>query len=153
MHKIQPLLRFCTLLHKRVILDLLGLSPASDQNQSHNLDALPACSHSLLLAAEDLIAALYAPQDLAALREAVARLASVAQDIHTEVTTATLIQPPDQVSSLSQKLAGMQVGGAEGTRGKEKDVNKWFATCFEQIEKLSKSIGQQLADERAPNAG
>ncbi|KZT09335.1 uncharacterized protein LAESUDRAFT_756962 [Laetiporus sulphureus 93-53] len=61
--KILLLLRFSTLLHKRVQLDILSNSAiTTSSNYLASLDALPARSHALFVAFDDVIASLYARQ-------------------------------------------------------------------------------------------
>ncbi|OBZ69180.1 hypothetical protein A0H81_10814 [Grifola frondosa] len=69
--KIQPLVRFVALLQKRIVLDVLSSLPSRPPSSApinDTLDSLPAHSHALVLAMEEVIASLYAPQDVSLMR-------------------------------------------------------------------------------------
>ncbi|KZT09538.1 uncharacterized protein LAESUDRAFT_509228 [Laetiporus sulphureus 93-53] len=150
--KIQPLLRFTTLLHKRVQIDVLSNIPmATSPNCLAPLDALPAHSHALLVASEEVIASLYAPPDPSSIASAISPLAESVRDLHATLLGGELLPPrraDDQdVDALTRDVASMTVGagGASRSAKQERDVRKWFDTCFKQIEILSASIGDTLA--------
>ncbi|KAI0736729.1 hypothetical protein C8Q72DRAFT_20290 [Fomitopsis betulina] len=131
--KIQPLLRFTTLLHKRVQVDLLAKPLQSTNNTT--LDALPVHSHAILVALEDVVATLYAPQNPTSIASAISPLVSSVEDLQA---TITYMLPP----ALSQ--IDSAAGGAPS--GSQRDVRKWFVTCFDQIKKLSRNLMDSLAE-------
>ncbi|EPS98520.1 hypothetical protein FOMPIDRAFT_1126249, partial [Fomitopsis schrenkii] len=133
--KIQPLLRFTTLLHKRVQIDLLAKSPPEPTSNT-TLDALPAHSHAILVAFEDVVATLYAPQNPASIASAISPLASSVEGLQAMITS---------MFPLTISQTGTAAGGAPS--GSQRDVRKWFVTCFEQIQKLSRDLMDLLAQE------
>ena len=128
-HQVQPLLRFTTLLHKRVHIDLLS-KPLPAPMSDAILDALPPQSHTILVALEDVVATLYAPQNAPSIASAISPLASSVEGLRATImpilpSTGTDSAPP-------------------GSQGTQRDVRKWFITCFEQIDKLSRNLTDSL---------
>ncbi|KAH9952133.1 hypothetical protein B0H21DRAFT_715931 [Amylocystis lapponica] len=151
--KIQPLLRFIVLLHKRVLLDILSnpspTSPHVDHNPHTILDAFPPHSHTLVLASEELVAALYAPQDQSDIVSAVSALADVVHRLHQRLLDSTLLSSVrNSMDELTNGVGALSVTGTadsiQGSRKKQKDVRKWFDTCFAQIGSLTKSVVDTL---------
>lgn len=151
--KVQPLLRFSTLLHKRIQLDLLARLPAEPSLASVSaLDTLPDCSHELLIAFEEVVASLYAPQDLQNIASAISSLATSIRRLRTVISDGDLLpwRAEPGVDTLTNGMASMSVATeAAGGRGKEKDVRRWLDTCFEQIEKLSRNLTDAFSQESA----
>lgn len=99
------------------------------------LDALPSQSHALLVALEDVVATLYAPQNASSIASAISPLASSVESLRATITP---VLPSADTST----------GGApSGSQGTQRDVRKWFITCFEQIDKLSRNLADSLAQE------
>ncbi|KZT70120.1 hypothetical protein DAEQUDRAFT_224967 [Daedalea quercina L-15889] len=136
--KVQSLLRFTILLHKRVQLDLLA-KPASQPASSATLDSLPAHSQAILVELEDAVATLYAPQDPAAIAAAISSLVNSVKSLQ-----AVVIPMLPSASSTSKTTVGSV---ASESKGAQTDVRRWFVTCFEQIDKLSHSLGESLEQE------
>lgn len=131
------------LLHKRIHLDLL--KNISSTVPSSTIDKLPSQSHSLLLTIEEVVAVLYAPQDvtsvqssIVALAESVGQLRSVILDEFIQVGH-TKANTTEAIDALTKAVGEASISG-KSARGKETDVRKWFSTCFEQIAKLSQTI-------------
>ncbi|KAH9945917.1 uncharacterized protein BXZ73DRAFT_95438 [Epithele typhae] len=133
--KIQPLVRFVTLYHKRVfpdVLNALAESPAEAFNAQ--LDALPSLSDATVRSLEEVVAALYAPQKLEALADAVGSMASAINAVHEVVATDTLTPPPD----LTQAMGQLSVDGASSCATsvkKTKDPRKWFRLVWRRYTK------------------
>ncbi|KAH8106838.1 hypothetical protein BXZ70DRAFT_886088, partial [Cristinia sonorae] len=138
--KIQPLIRICVLMHKRVLLDLLKPTNASSPT---TLDSLPPLSHELLIATEEVVAVLYAPQNPTAMSSALAVLDNTVRKVQTTLSDKALLPAP---LSLEDKLANTSISGEGGKN--EKDLRKWFETCFEQIHRLYNSVKEGLDSER-----
>lgn len=127
------------LLHKRVLLDILKGAKAQTPAATAALDALPQCSHNLLLATEESIASLYSPQDPSVMRSALVSLQTVVADLKTVLYVENFLGSADaDVKPLEQTLAEVSVG-ASPRQKKTPDVRKWFDTCFDQIHKLSQT--------------
>jgi len=131
--KIQPLIRICVLLHKRVLLDLLNPKATFDTHLYAVLDTLPPLSHKLLLATEEIVAVLYAPQNPVAMSSAVTVLDSAVRELQETLTQKDLLPPPP--ASLE---------AVDGDKKKEKYVRKWYETCFDQIHKLYSTLRESL---------
>ncbi|KAI9057885.1 hypothetical protein FKP32DRAFT_1310487 [Trametes sanguinea] len=146
--KVQPLVRFSTLLHKRVVPDILSrvsLSQPTSEALIAALDALPARSHAVVLAMEELVAALYAPQKPAALRSAVATFAEAMTQMHASALAEPLLSSDSEMANQLEALS--LHGGVEAKGGgeKAKDPRKWFDACLAQIDKSAKAIDEMLA--------
>ncbi|KAI0647272.1 hypothetical protein C8Q79DRAFT_958586 [Trametes meyenii] len=141
--KVQPIIRFATLLHKRVAPDVLAKLPGAMTDSSaltEALDALPPVSHATVLALEEVVASLYAPQKPATLASAVAGFTDAIRKLHATVVTATLI-PSEE--ALVRAMGALDVGGENGE--KMKDPRKWFRTCLMQVDKSAKAFEELLA--------
>ncbi|KAH9843081.1 uncharacterized protein C8Q71DRAFT_699863 [Rhodofomes roseus] len=136
--KIQPLIRFTTLLHKRVQLDILA-KPSLEPTSSVILDSLPSHSHAILVALEDTVATLYAPQDPSAIASAISPLAKSIEELRSALSP---MLPP--ALSATEVASG---GASTEARGPQKDVRKWFTACFDQIDRLSHNLRDALAQE------
>ncbi|CCM04584.1 uncharacterized protein FIBRA_06765 [Fibroporia radiculosa] len=150
--KVQPLLRFTTLLHKRVQIDILSHRPVDldSPDRSKGLDILPDHSHALLLASEELVAALYAPQDPATLSSAIPPLVESVHKLRDTLLEGDLLPPAqDSDQALATAISVLTVGGGSSkAQGKKStDVRKWFETCFEQIDRVSKILYDDLRQE------
>lgn len=135
-------------MHKRVLLDILKSAPAKS---SSTLDALPQRSRDILVTVEELIAALYSPQDTSAIKAAVETLAADVTKLKVALLDGKLLVDADDkistsdVDSLQKKMATVSVNGS--TQKKPTDVRKWFDTCFEQVTKLSQTVTSSFGAE------
>ncbi|PSR94111.1 hypothetical protein PHLCEN_2v4539 [Hermanssonia centrifuga] len=144
--KILPMFRMVAMMHKRIILDILKQSTPPKDASATSIDVLPGLSHTLLLACEELVAVLYAPQDSRAIRSAILSLAETVRKVKTSLLSTQLlpdIRPSADVGSLEKKMGQVSINN-ETPAKKERNVRAWFNTCFEQIEKLSQTIGSSL---------
>ncbi|KAH9857110.1 Grap2 and cyclin-D-interacting-domain-containing protein [Lenzites betulinus] len=146
--KVQPLVRFATLFHKRVVPDVLaGLSGPQLESSDliSALDALPSRSHAVVVALEEVVATLYAPQNPASVASAVAALTESLRALHASVITNVLV-PSD--ADLAQRMSALSVvqgdGGKAGGETK-KDPRKWFDACLAQIDKSAKAVDDVLS--------
>ncbi|KZP11986.1 hypothetical protein FIBSPDRAFT_836920 [Athelia psychrophila] len=142
--KVHDLLRLTTLLHKRILLDLLVPPYALPPNPT--LDALLIHSSSLLTASDDLVATLYTPQ----------KPASVHTELIAFVDTVRSLQSGIQSAffPLEAQMASLSVanpGDAKAAKGK--DPRKWFQTCFEQIYKSATAFASTLPPPSNNNHG
>ncbi|KAI0682442.1 hypothetical protein BC835DRAFT_883396 [Cytidiella melzeri] len=149
--KVHPMLRMIVLLHKRVLVDILK---APFTPTSHSLlDKMPPQSHDLLLAMEDVVAALYALQDIPVMRTAIMNIAASVNRLKLILYQDSFIRSVDtkdktltDIDALTKKMERADIHGTP-TQRKAADVRKWFDTCFEQILKLSQNIITSLDDE------
>ncbi|KAF7789515.1 hypothetical protein EIP86_000461 [Pleurotus ostreatoroseus] len=146
---IHPLLRLCVLLHKRIQIDLLQkASKQVAENTKHSpVDALPALSHNLLLATEELVAALYAPQDLPSLRAAVETLVKEAQTFRPALQAAQFLSSESALDDLPKKMHSLTTADVSAEpkpesadEKKRRETQKWFDTCFDQVDKVSQKV-------------
>ena len=141
--QVHTLLRLTTLLHKRILLDILPLSCPTIQNPS--LDALLIHSSSLHTSTDDLISTLYTPQNPTSIHTELITLVDVIRAIQSGLT-AVFLGLEDHLATLSIQD---QASGNENSKGNKtiKDIKKWFDTCFEQIYKLSTTFMSTLTQD------
>lgn len=125
----HTMMRLTTLLHKRMRLDVLSITQASNDV----LDGLLEHSSAMVAAYDDLVAELYAPQDHNAIH----------LQLDTYLTTvgglrgsSTNVMPSPRLEESLEDLS-LQRQEAKGAKKDKKDIAKWFQTCFAQIYKAS----------------
>jgi hypothetical protein len=115
--QVHQILRLTTLLHKRIHLDVLAHpSPAPVSA----FDALLAQSNLLLSTSDDLVSALYAPQDPVYVCAEILELAKIATSLQTQL--AVLLPATD--------------GLTDQPSVEETSDKTWFDTCVDQIRRL-----------------
>ena len=127
-------MRVTTLLHKRIFLDIL---PYPSPAPLSAFDALIQLSDELLAASDDLVAALYSPQDPDQVREVTLQLSDIVTRIHTQL--AVFLSPTDQ---LTQQLLAISLNRTSSTSKKRAD-QKWFDTCVDQIVRLCSKLTEE----------
>lgn len=148
--KIQPVVRFVTLFHKRVLPDVLNALPGSPSDPdalNAALDALPQQSNAVVLAMEEFIAALYAPQKPDVLAAALSSLVEATRQLHRLIAVDVLMPRAD----LAKEMGALSVKDAQdgASAGKTKDARKWFASCLAQIEKSAEAADEMLSTQAA----
>ncbi|KIY70920.1 hypothetical protein CYLTODRAFT_441661 [Cylindrobasidium torrendii FP15055 ss-10] len=113
--------RIINLLHARTRKDILS-PPASASSSQKDYDALAPCSAALLAASDDFISALHPPHDRESLSEELEELRSSVTRIREALDTIFALQALERLS-----LNGEAGGGIS--------PEKWFKTCFGQIDK------------------
>ncbi len=145
--KIQPLARFVTLFHKRVAPDVLGSLPSSPPDPdalNQTIDALPPLSNSVVVAMEELVAALYAPQNPTTLAASVSSLVQAIHAVHASITTDMLLPP----GNLEKDMNSLSINGVKDSGEKKvKDPRKWFGSCLVQIDKTAKAVDDMLSSQ------
>ena len=136
-----------TLIHKTIMLALLKDGCMYSPDYGQRVDSLLDISHSFLLAHEEVVATLYAPQKPEAFYEAVGELASSLRQAKSELlefrSILALALESQGISGLEKKMAAATISGGQSEPAKkEKDVRKWFETCFEQVAKLCQGVGK-----------
>ncbi|KAG6892112.1 hypothetical protein C0992_001784 [Termitomyces sp. T32_za158] len=129
--KAHAILRLSTLLHKRIIKDVVSI-PADS-----NLDSLPLPSSSLVVASDDLVSTLYAPQTPSDTSKELAAFVKVIDNLRS--TLLAILQEPslaDQMQAMSLQPCATQ----------QKDPMKWFQTCFAQIQKAVDNLSLALTE-------
>lgn len=134
--KVHHLLRLTTLLHKRILVDLLATGSVSLPNTT--LDALLIHSSSLLAASDDLVATLYTPQVPASIRKELIAFIDIVRSLQSGLQSA--FRPLEAQMAL---LSVTNTGDAQAAKGK--DLPKWFQTCFEQIYKSATVFASTLS--------
>ncbi|KAF8844967.1 hypothetical protein BDN67DRAFT_942534 [Paxillus ammoniavirescens] len=141
---VHQILRLTTLLHKRILLDLLA-SPAPAPVSA--FDDLLVQSNFLLTTSDELVSTLYTPQDPSSVRQETMALARVAAKLHSQV--AILFSATDE---LEKQLSALDIESSAFTPApttqpsKKKADKKWFETCFDQIAKLCGTLSESLTD-------
>lgn len=118
--QVHQVLRLTTLLHKRIFLDLLA-HPSSAPVAA--FDALLVQSNLLLSTSDDLVSALYAPQDPTYVYAEILELSKIATALQTQLAVFT-----DELTS--QLVEDATVSTSD---------KKWFDTCVDQILRLCSS--------------
>ncbi|KAL0946899.1 hypothetical protein HGRIS_013062 [Hohenbuehelia grisea] len=133
------LLRFASLLHKRILQDILNSSDTSAPIPT--LDTLPRHSQALLSASDDLIAALYVPQDPENIRAELEAFSKVTSALQESLAAFFPPSPPIEIQLAGMKLEenGSQVAQQGGSSSA-----KWFVNCFKQITKGLQDLVQEL---------
>ncbi|KAG6820364.1 hypothetical protein H0H93_001556 [Arthromyces matolae] len=130
--KAYTLLRMSTLLHKRIIKDVLTISPGSPSLFIREFDSLPQHSSSLVAASDELIASLYSPQNSSELSADLNAFTQVIDDLRSSL--GDLLQEP----TLADQMQAMHLQSSS-TRT-QKDPRRWFHTCFAQIQKTANDL-------------
>lgn len=119
-----------TLLHARVMKEVLSSTAAKRDNAT--LDTLCSLSNDLLNASDDLISSMYAPHELSNIKPCFDEFWKVIKDMRS------IILPP-KGETLEEQLSSMSIS----SDGKS---DKWFITCFDQIDKAGVKISEGLGD-------
>ncbi|KII88518.1 hypothetical protein PLICRDRAFT_698889 [Plicaturopsis crispa FD-325 SS-3] len=133
---VHSLLRLTTLLHKRILLDILSSTTPPSSNIL--FDSLLSQSAALLVASDDLVSTLYTPQNPASIR------AELTSFITTVGALQKVLEPLLPEATLEQQLGDLSVQSPGTNEKKKKDVGKWFRVCFSQISKAADSFGSGL---------
>ncbi|KAF9500871.1 hypothetical protein BDN71DRAFT_1439738 [Pleurotus eryngii] len=148
--KAYTFLRYTSLLHKRVLQDILTTQESNTDNPSPSVyDGMCNASATLLICADDFVAALYGPHEPTHIKEELDTLLGivnilcgiikenflpVGQQLSAQLEQLSLSQP---TTSAPQKLAHSSA--------------KWFRTCFEQLDKSIQALRNDL-DPNLPHA-
>jgi hypothetical protein len=125
--QVHSIMRLTTLLHKRIILDLLSSTP-TPLPPNVALDDLLLQSHALLAVSDELVSSLYAPQKPDSIRKDALALLKVINALQSQLR---IFFP--NTSSLEQQLAGLSIDQSASTPSKPKADKKWFDICFDQV--------------------
>jgi cyclin-D1-binding protein 1 len=132
------------LLHKRVASHLL--KPLSAPIPHSSYDRLPQRSHDLLIAFEDAVAALYAPQNVSTLQAAIKAVGEATAQLKAMLYSEHFVTPNDKndkgtdvVDTMTKKMENAAISRTS-PQAKAVDHRKWFDTCFEHIDILSRTI-------------
>ncbi|KAF8964683.1 hypothetical protein BDZ97DRAFT_1904344 [Flammula alnicola] len=128
--KVQAVLKLAILLHKRVIKDILSSDTRLKDNMA--LDKIAMLSGKLLVASDDFISSMYAPQQPSNITPYLASFWDVIKDIRVTIL-------PSQDNSLEEQLNGLLLSSQASDK-----TRKWFTTCFEQIDKAAAKVSDTL---------
>jgi len=136
--QILALIKLTTLLHKRVIADVLtsGIPPLSDGC----LDKLDKLSNDILVNSDDLISSLHPPQHLPTTKSAFSGLNETISSIYK------ILYPPQDAENLEQRLASVNLADQPAAASKSR---KWFETCSQQLDNARKKVVATLPDSPA----
>ncbi|KAJ3725955.1 hypothetical protein C8R42DRAFT_422190 [Lentinula raphanica] len=129
--KVLIVLRLCSLLHGKVISDIL-----SSQTSLPNtfLDDLAAISPALLSSSDELISTLDSPQDMDCVRTELMVLQRVIDDIRNQL--ATLNNEPNTLAAVHKDTSPDEVSVSANRSLRE----RWFNGCFYQIARAIQSV-------------
>ncbi|KAJ3802865.1 hypothetical protein GGU11DRAFT_444204 [Lentinula aff. detonsa] len=124
-------LRLCSLLHQKVISDILS-TPDSLSNTF--LDGLAALSPALVSSSDELISTLDSPQDMDCVKTELLVLKGVIDDIQNHLSN--LNNQTDSLADLLRESSLNEVSVSTNCNSRE----KWFNGCFDQIAKAIQSV-------------
>ena len=134
-------------LAKRV--DVVILRPTSNipSPPPKTLDALLSTAEAVLKSADELVHALYIPQDSEAVCGTSKALVTLVKEMRSEVSSIGLVtQSPgtqgddDAITDLSQRTERIRLSMLSDGDEKIKKERKWFDTCFAHILKTSQGL-------------
>ncbi|EKM55503.1 uncharacterized protein PHACADRAFT_95478, partial [Phanerochaete carnosa HHB-10118-sp] len=120
--RVTILIKWTCTLHKKILRDLR--SQVFKDLPVQALDTLPSHSHGLLIASEDLVASLYAPQDSAAILRAVKSIDDKFQDFKK-----TLFASTSSVEELEEKMDKATLSDA-GSSQKNAELPHGYDTSY-----------------------
>lgn len=147
--QVHQVLRLTTLLHKRIFLDLLAFPSSAPVS---TFDTLLVQSNLLLSTSDDLVAALYTPQDLAYVYKEILQLAEIATSLQTQISV--LLPVTDELENQLHTLSvddGNPVATSSSPPKKKAD-KKWFDTCVDQIVRLCVSLSESSSQTDKPDS-
>lgn len=135
----RNLLKFIQALQKRILSSLLTSQRILESPRPSSLDDLLSHSSSLLRASDDLVHALYLPQNLEILMARVKTYRSIVEDLRGVLVSFALASCADPAGELSREVAllSIQLDGRGEKMAKER---RWFDACFSQIFRTTDAI-------------
>lgn len=135
----RNLLKFIQALQKRILSSLLTSQRILESPRPSSLDDLLSHSSSLLKASDDLVHALYLPQNLEILMARVKTYRSIVEDLRGVLVSFALASCADPAGELSREVAllSIQLDGRGEKMAKER---RWFDACFSQIFQITDAI-------------
>ncbi|TFK29936.1 hypothetical protein FA15DRAFT_630677 [Coprinopsis marcescibilis] len=130
----QPIVKLSVLLHKNVTKRVLSAPFETLPVQDHFnplLDKLVEDSTMLSAAVDELVSTAYAPQDPIELSESLRRFTDVTETLSARLSSI-LLSPT--VENLLKSIS------------KETPAQKWFDTCFNQLDKSTEQLSKLLSD-------
>ncbi|KAH0830564.1 hypothetical protein J3R83DRAFT_2019 [Lanmaoa asiatica] len=145
---VHQVLRLTTLLHKRIFLDLLAYPTFAPVAA---LDTLLLQSNLLLSTSDDLVAALYTPQDPAHVRNHILQLAEIATSLQTQIPV--FFPLTDELTNWLHALNVVDRTTVSTSTSPSKKMadKKWFDTCVHQIVRLCTSASVSSTQTENPN--
>lgn len=128
--QLYPFIKIVVQLHKKIMSDHLAAKADGALSIAH-LAILQPLSTQVLTRFEDLVAALYGPQDVATINIAFSAMLE---------TTASLKRSlvPSVDEDLANAVDKLHLSGS--SQPVESKTNKWFRLCFVQIDKMAQTI-------------
>lgn len=120
------------------MLGTLPSSPLDPGALNQTLDALPPLSSSVVIAIEELVAALYAPQKPATLAASVSSVVEAVRAVHASIIIDVLLP----LRNLDKEMNALEISEAKDGGEKARDPQKWFDTCLAQIDKSAKVVDE-----------
>lgn len=147
--QLHQVLRLTTLLHKRIFLDLLAYPSSAPVSA---FDSLLAQSNLLLSTSDEIVAALYTPQDPAHVRKEVLQLAEIATSLKSQIPVFLPV-----TDELASQLHALNVDDASPvptstSPSKKKADKKWFDTCVDQIVRVCSRASDSSSQTDKPNS-
>lgn len=119
-------MRWTCALHKKILRDLQ--SEVFSDLPTQSVDLLPEHSHQLLLVAEDLVASLYAPQDPAAVQQAVDSVNEKFQAFRETLFGRPQNTVDSELRALEDRMAKVAIN--ESTTSPGIELPHGYATSF-----------------------
>lgn len=140
----RNLLKFIQALQKRILSSLLTSQRILEFPRPSILDDLLSHSSSLLKASDDLVHALYLPQNLEILMARVDTFRSIVEDLRGVLVSLALASSPlstcaDPAGELSREVALLSIH-SDGRGEKMAKERRWFDACFSQVFRTTDAI-------------
>lgn len=137
-------MKFTQVLQKRVLSTLLSSHTTIEVPRPSILDDLLSHSNSLLKASDELVHALYLPQDLTSLSSRAKAYKDIIEALCGQLGSLALTSSisstnADLAGELSQRTALMSLQSDDRTEKLAKE-RKWFDACFTQIFRSADTI-------------
>ncbi|KAF4608463.1 hypothetical protein EYR40_000808 [Pleurotus pulmonarius] len=148
--KAHTFLRYTSLLHKRVLRDILTAQVSTVDNPSPGVfDSMCNASAALLVSADDFVAALYGPQEPTHIKEELDTLQGTV-NILCGIIKESFIPLDQQLSAQLEQLS-LSHSTTPAPQRLTPSSAKWFRTCFEQLDKSAHALRDDL-DPNLPRA-
>ncbi|KAF4614908.1 hypothetical protein D9613_003055 [Agrocybe pediades] len=138
--KVQSLVKLVLLLHKRIIKDFFSSTERKVDNAT--LDRFAELSAGLSELFDDFVSSMYAPHNGADITQYLDALLVALKELKT-----ILLPIETRERSLEERLESVSISQPSQTEKSD----KWFITCYEQLDKLASKVSDTLQETKKPH--